>query len=153
MAAGGRHAVCAAILAGYQAALDRVQRGGDFLNWQPRPNRDVVERLHSSDPQVLIDNLHQAIRGNDQEMACAITYRYGEMGYPPEELLRVLLGYGVTEDGALHAEKYFRTTTEEFTWARPRFRWRHLVGLARVTASAYGFPAPGVQQAKQQLTG
>lgn len=153
MAAGGRHAVCAAILAGYQAALDRVQRGGDFLNWQPRPNRDVLERLHFNDPQVLLDNLHHAIRGNDQEMACAVTHRYGEMGYPPEELLRVLLSYGVTEDGALHAEKYFRTTTEEFTWARPRFRWRHLVGLARVTASAYGFPAPGVQQAKQQLTG
>lgn len=47
----------------------------------------------------------------------------------------------MSEDGALHAEKYFRTVTEEFAAARPAFKWRHLVALTRVTASEYGYPA------------
>ena len=33
--------------------------------------------------------------------------------------------YAISEDGALHAEKYYRTVTEEFAAARPAFRWRH----------------------------
>jgi hypothetical protein len=57
------------------------------------------------------------------------------------------LRYAVSEDGALHAEKYYRTVTEEFASIRPAFRWRELVGLARVTASESGFPAPGYAEA------
>jgi hypothetical protein len=63
----------------------------------------------------------------------------------------LLLRYAVSEDGALHAEKYYRTVTEEFAAARPAFRWRHLVALARVTASEYGFPAPGYVEACRLL--
>jgi hypothetical protein len=44
----------------------------------------------------------------------------------------------VSEDGRLHGEKYYQTVTEEFATTRPALRWRHVVGLARVTASAYG---------------
>jgi hypothetical protein len=62
-----------------------------------------------------------------------------------------MLRYAISEDGALHAEKYYRTVTEEFAATRPAFRWRHLAGLARVTASEYGWPAPGVAQARQLL--
>ena len=47
----------------------------------------------------------------------------------------LLLKYAVSEDGALHAEKYYRTAREEFAATRPAFRWRQLVALARVTAS------------------
>jgi hypothetical protein len=61
------------------------------------------------------------------------------------------LSYAVTEDGALHAEKYYRTVAEEFATTRPAFRWRQLVALARVTASEYGRPAPGVAEAREQL--
>ena len=55
------------------------------------------------------------------------------------------------EDGALHAEKYYRTVTEEFAASRPAFRWRQLVALARVTTSEYGFPAPGYAEACRLL--
>jgi len=63
----------------------------------------------------------------------------------------LLLGYAVSEDGALHAEKYYRTVTEEFAATRPSLRWRQLVALARVTASEYGHPAPGVTEARELL--
>jgi len=63
----------------------------------------------------------------------------------------LLLRYAVSEDGALHAEKYYRTVTEEFSATRPAFRWRQLVALARVTASEYGRPAPGMAEARQVL--
>jgi hypothetical protein len=62
-----------------------------------------------------------------------------------------LLRYAVSEDGALHAEKYYRTVSEEFASTRPAYRWRQLVALARVTASEYGRPAPGIAQAKELL--
>jgi hypothetical protein len=41
--------------------------------------------------------------------------------------------------------------TEEFAATRPAFRWRHLVTLARVTASEYGTPAPGYAEACRLL--
>jgi hypothetical protein len=63
----------------------------------------------------------------------------------------LLLRYAVSEDGALHAEKYYNTVREEFTSTRPAFRWRQLVALARVTASECGRPAPGVAEARRLL--
>jgi hypothetical protein len=77
--------------------------------------------------------------------------RYGELGHPARPAFDLLLRYGVSEDGALHAEKYYRTVTEEFAATRPAFRWRHLVGLARVTASEYGQPAAGYAEARRLL--
>jgi len=62
-----------------------------------------------------------------------------------------MLKYAVSEDGALHAEKYYRTATEEFALARPAFRWRQAVSLARVTTSEYGDPAPGYADACKLL--
>ena len=70
-----------------------------------------------------------------------------------------MLRYSISEDGRLHAEKYYHTVTEEFATTREAFRWRQLVGLARVTASAYGYNrqdarghrAPGYQQACRLL--
>ena len=41
--------------------------------------------------------------------------------------------------------------TEEFATTRPAFRWRQLAALARVTASEYGHPAPGVAEARRLL--
>jgi hypothetical protein len=63
----------------------------------------------------------------------------------------MLLRYAISEDGALHAEKYYRTVTEEFASTRPALRWRQLAALARVTASEYGFPAPGIAEARRLL--
>jgi hypothetical protein len=77
--------------------------------------------------------------------------RYGEGGHPPGAVLDRLLGPGVSQDGALHAEKFYCTAAEEFAAARPALRWRHLVALARVTASESGHPAPGFAQACELL--
>jgi hypothetical protein len=62
-----------------------------------------------------------------------------------------MLKYAISEDGSLHAEKYYRTVSEEFTNTRPAFRWRQLIALARVTASEYGRPALGYAEAKELL--
>jgi hypothetical protein len=62
-----------------------------------------------------------------------------------------LLRYAVSEDGALHAEKFYRTVSEEFASTRAAYRWRHLVALARVTASEYGRPAAGMAEAHALL--
>ena len=80
-----------------------------------------------------------------------LPYRYGELGHPPRAVFDMLLRFAVSEDGALHAEKYYRTVTEEFASTRPAYRWRHLAALARVTASEYGRPAPGVAEARELL--
>ncbi len=52
---------------------------------------------------------------------------------------------------ALHAEKFYRTVREEHGRGRAAFRGRYLVALARVTASAYGQPAPGIDLATRLL--
>ena len=41
--------------------------------------------------------------------------------------------------GRLHGEKYYHTVREEYRTTRSAFRWRHVVGLARVSASAFGY--------------
>jgi len=63
---------------------------------------------------------------------------YGERGYDVESAFTLMLKYTISEDGRLHGEKYYHTVREEFKTIRPAFRWRQVVGLARVTASAYG---------------
>ena len=63
----------------------------------------------------------------------------------------LMLRFACSEDGALHAEKYYRTCSDEFNNGRAAFRWRHLISLARVTASEYGLPAPGMAEARAML--
>jgi hypothetical protein len=96
---------------------------------------------------VLLGQAEEAIRGNEQARACAVVQRYGELNLPARAVFDLLLEYAVSEDGALHAEKYYRTVSEEFTSVRPEYRWRQLVALARVTASEHGYPAPGLHEA------
>ena len=38
----------------YQAAIDRVERGGDFLNWQPRPWAEHKQSVTAHDPATLL---------------------------------------------------------------------------------------------------
>jgi hypothetical protein len=146
-----RNVFASLILGAYQVALDRVQRGGDFLNWDPLPVLRQVERVTDTTPDALLRELDAAIRGNLQARACAVTHRYGELGHPARPVFDLLLGYAVSEDGALHAEKYYRTVSEEFAANRPAFRWRQLSALARVTASEYGRPAAGCEEARTLL--
>jgi hypothetical protein len=146
-----RNAFACLILGAYQVALDRVARGGDFLHWDPLPLPYHVSQVASHDAGGLLREANEAIRQNLQAHAAAIIHRYGELGFPPRPVFDLLLGYAVSEDGALHAEKYYRTVSEEFAATRPSLRWRQLVALARVTASEYGHPAPGLAEARELL--
>lgn len=149
--ANPRNAAACLILAGYEVARDRQSRDADFLKWTPRPLADVLEAVKTTEPKRLLNETESAILANQQEIASALVHRYGTLGYDPAPVFALLLKYAVSEDGALHAEKYYRTVREEFTSTRPAFRWRQLVALARVTASECGRPAPGVAEAKDLL--
>ena len=146
-----RNTFACLILGAYQAALDRTNRGGDFQHWEPLPLARHVESVKTTDPGGLLGELDDAVRGNLQARAAAVVQRYGQLGHDSREVFDLLRRYAISEDGALHAEKFFRTTTEEFATTRPAFRWRQLCALARVTASEYGRPAPGVAEAKALL--
>jgi hypothetical protein len=146
-----RNVFASLILGAYQVALDRVARGGDFLNWQPLPLPGHLALIRTTDPDALLREANAAIRENLQARASAVVHRYGELGYPARPVFDLLLRYAVSEDGALHAEKYYRTVSEEFAATRPAFRWRQLVALARVTASEYGRPAAGYAEACRLL--
>src|SRR5437773_2156120 len=147
-----RNCFASLILGAYQVALDRTARGGDFLNWQPLPygyQFDQMKKL--TDPDTLLREADEAIRGNLQGRASAAIHRYGELGHAPRPVFDMLLRFAVSEEGALHAEKFYRTVSEEFASTRAAFRWRHVVALARVTASEFGRPAAGMAEAKALL--
>ncbi len=150
-ASNRRNMLASLILGAYQVALDRIDRGGDFQAWEPHPLPEELEKVRSQDGPALLVQLEGAIRENHQARAAALVHRYGELGHPPRPVLDLLLAFAVSEDGALHAEKYYRTVSEEFAATRPAFRWRQVVALARVTASEYGRPAPGFGEACRLL--
>ncbi len=146
-----RNTFACLILGAYQVALDRTNRGGDFQNWSPLPLKRHVDEIKATEAAALLREADEAIRQNLQARAAAIVHRYGELGHAPRGVFDLMLRYAVSEDGALHAEKYYRTVTEEFAASRRVFRWRQLTALARVTASEYGRPAPGMAEARELL--
>ncbi len=150
-ASRGRNLYACLILGAWQAAVDRTQRGGDFENWAPLPVEWQLQRIKAKELPALLHELDQAVRQNLQATAGTLVHRCGELGHPPAPVFELLLRYAVSEDGALHAEKYFQTVWEEFHATRPAFRWRHLTALARVTASEYGRPAAGQAEARDLL--
>jgi hypothetical protein len=121
------------------------------LNPKPYPFAEHREAVKDVAPDALLSEAETAIRANDQARACALVQRHGDLGLAARPVFDLLLRYAISEDGALHAEKYYRTVTEEFASTRPSYRWRHLAALARVTASEYGHPAPGVAEARKLL--
>jgi hypothetical protein len=150
-AANARNTFACLILGAYQAAWDRVNRGGDFLNWEPLPVKYQLAGVKSEDAPTLLRETEEAIRGNMQGHAAAIVHRYGQLAHDPRPMFDLMLKYAISEDGSLHAEKFYRTASHEFETTRPAFRWRQLVALARVTASEYGRPAAGMQEARALL--
>ena len=91
----------------------------------------------------MLAELEDAIKHNDQARACAVTAKCEKARMEARPVFDLLLRYAISEEGALHAEKYYQTCAEEFALARPMFKWRQVVSLARVTASEYGTPAAG----------
>jgi hypothetical protein len=146
----GRNVFACLILGAWQVARDRggnsVQR---FLEWEPMPSKRWISQ--ATDQTKLLAELDENIRQNLQGHAAGVVHRCGMQGIAPDAVFQTLLRYAVSEDGALHAEKYFQTTWDEFHRTRPAFRWRHLTALARVTASEFGRPAPGQAEARELL--
>ena len=112
---------------------------------------ELLEEVGTADGPTLLNQIDETVRANEQARAAALTHKYGEQDLPPRPLFDLLLKYAVSEDGALHAEKYYRTVSEEFASSRPAFRWQQAVALARVTASEYGYAAPGYAQSCELL--
>jgi len=112
-----------------------------------------AEACTKSDPSELRSEIEARIRASDQKGACQAARRYVALGHPAEPLFGLLREFAISEDGALHAEKYFRTAQEESSSARPEHRGLYLVALTRVTASEFGFPAPGYADARKLLAG
>jgi hypothetical protein len=119
------------------------------LSPQPYPLPEQLAAVTTTKPESLLGELDAAIQAKDQFHSCAIATRYAASGGSARPIFDRLLRYATSEDGALHAEKYYRTVSEEFTQIRPAFRWRQIAALARVTASEYGNTAPGYSQAKE----
>lgn len=117
----------------------------------PYPFASLLEETRETDGKRLLVLTEEAIKAYDQARACAVVQRYGNLKHPARPMFNLLIKYACSQDGVLHAEKYYRTASEEFVSARPAFRWGQLVALARVTASEFGYPAPGYQDACDRL--
>lgn len=145
----GTNTFACLIIGAWQVARDRNYPGN--LLAEPLPARHQLARVLGQDVESLLAQLTDAIQNNLQGLTTAIAHRYGELNLDHELLFRHLVKFAVSEDGALHAEKYFQTVWDDFHATRPTFRWRHLVSLARVTASEYGKPAAGQSEARELL--
>ncbi|MGL4554957.1 MAG: hypothetical protein ACRC33_27635 [Gemmataceae bacterium] len=145
-ATSARNAFASLIAGAYHTA----GQGGRQMA-KPWPQAEDVEKVEGSGEERLLAALHEAVRGKDQRRACAVTAKYGAAGHDPRALFAALRAYAISEDGALHAEKYYQTASEEFGRGRPAFRWQHAVALARVSASCFGRPAAGVAEARKLL--
>ena len=145
----GKNQITCLLIGAWQIARDRI--GAQGLMNEALPSKYHVKEIRETSEDALVSQLKDAIHHNLQGHATAIVQRYGELSYSPERLFKMMVNYAVSEDGALHAEKYFHTSFDDFFATRPTWRWRHLMALARVTASEYGAPAAGQAEARDLL--
>jgi hypothetical protein len=129
-----RHAIAGLIVAAYHAGLQSAP-----FQTPAYPTDEHRALVKAQDPAGLLAETEDAIRGNDQGRATAAIQIYGEQGHAVEPVFDLMQKYAISEDGRLHGEKYYHTVREEYDTIRSAFRWRQIVGLARVTASAYGY--------------
>ncbi len=141
-----RNQVCSLIVGAWHTAGQRR-----YITDSPFPFNAPAIESKKLDAGGLIRQLNESVQARNQAEAMAVVSSWHAAGRPSKPIFDCLRRYAVSEDGALHAEKYFRTVTEEFVATRPELRWRHLIGLARVSASEYGWPAPGREQAEKLL--
>jgi hypothetical protein len=148
-----RNTFASLIVAAYQTTIrpELEKRNPGALQADPIPLPSHLEKATAKNAESLLRDMEAAIEHRDQFAAAALVQRYGELKLPERPVFDLLLRYACSEDGDLHAEKYYRTATEEFATTRPAFRWRQLVSLARVTASEYGHPARGYVEAMRLL--
>jgi hypothetical protein len=132
--AEARHAVTGLIVAAYHVGVQSSP-----FKTPAYPTEEHRALIKAQDGVSLLAETEDAIRHNDQPRAAAAVQIYGEHGYSVDPVFELMLKYAVSEDGRLHGEKYYHTVREEYQTTRPALRWRQVVGLARVTASAYGY--------------
>ncbi|MBL9116677.1 MAG: hypothetical protein JNJ83_16840 [Verrucomicrobiaceae bacterium] len=146
-AGDGRHTATCLVMGAWIIARDRGT--GPLL--PQLPTKRLVDGVRGKSGEELGKELAEAIRDNQQAHAAAVVERMGQLGISDKLVFRRLLRFAVSEDGALHAEKYFHTVWDDFQITRPSMRWQHLTALARVTASEFGRPAPGQEEARELL--
>ena len=117
----------------------------------PYPFAEHLAEIQESDAPAWLQELDAAIRDKNQLRAAALMARYQAQGHASRAAIDLLLKYAVSEDGALHAEKYYHTVAQEFQATRPTFRAGQLVALARVTASEYGRRSAGYEEGLRRL--
>lgn len=150
MVTRGQASMTCLLMGAWQVARDRDASPAPLLA-QPLPAQHHLNQLSGADSERLLTLIDEYVQSNLQGHATAVAYRYAELGLPAKPLFTQLLKYAVSEDGALHAEKYFHTVWDDFHSSRPSTRARYLAALARVTASEYGTPAAGQEQARELL--
>lgn len=129
-----RHAITGLIVAAYHAGIQSPP-----FQTPAYPTDEHRALIKIQDARGLLAETEDAIRANDQGRATAAIQIYGDRGYSVDQVFDLMLKYAVSEDGRLHGEKYYHTVREEYRTTRPAFRWRQVIALARVTASAYGY--------------
>ena len=144
-----RNALTGLVVAGYH--LSYGSSGRDWPRLLPYPLSEHRSQITIHDAPGLLKEMDGSIRENNQARAAALVQRYGELGFAHRPVFDLLLRYATSEDGALHAEKYYKTVSDEFARSRKSTRWQHVVALARVTASEYGKRADGYEQACKLL--
>lgn len=140
------NAIASLILSGWHVSRDATMNP-QYVDETPRPHADELAKVTSTDPKSLLTELDGAVREKNQDRVCAVTHKYLELGHSERPVFDIMLRYATSEDGALHAEKYFWTVNDEYALMRPAFRNRQIIALARVTSSEYGYPAPGYAEA------
>lgn len=146
-------AISGLIIAAYHVAIHRAFHADAY------PTADHRAAIKAKDQAGLLAEAEDAVRHNDQPRAAAAIALYGEAGGTADGVLNSMLQFTISEDGRLHGEKFFQTVQEEYRTTRPAFRWRQMIALARVTASAYGYDrtdkqghrAPGYEDACRLL--
>lgn len=115
------------------------------------PYDQHLSEVREEKAEALILQAKEAIKSKEQFRAAAIVKRYGQLGHAERPMFDLMLRFATSEDGALHAEKYYHTALVEFSSTRKSFRWNQLVALARVTASECGQTSLGYLEAKKLL--
>lgn len=123
----------------------------DRSNPDPFPFAEQLAEIQQSSAAELLSEAETAIKANEQFRAAAVIAKYGLQGFDAQPVFNMLLKFATSEDGALHAEKYYHTARAEYASTRAPFRWRQLVALARVTASQFGHKSTGFEEAKKLL--
>jgi len=118
---------------------------------EPYLSMDAADELARRPVEEGLGVLAECLRGRDLEGAAAAGHALARREDALRPLADVLLACAVASDGALHAEKYYRTQLEALEGDRPAHRPLHAAALARVSASESGFEAEGRAQALELL--